>query len=270
MHPNITEAIQLRRSTRTYDNLPLHPQHHAHLLRDLPTLAPPFGAHARIHLHHHETIDAPRRRLGTYGWISGARDYLILIHRPGILAEEAAAFIFEQTILRCTRLGIATCWLGGSFSRRDFARQVTLQPGEKISIVSPVGYPAPRQRLIETTLISAEKNHTTRKPFGANFHLNRFNTPLTPDNAGPYRLPLEMVRLAPSANNTQSWRITLTPEAIHFYRTFSYGFARFDLGIALCHFYLTCRQLNLPGHFDTRPAPRESNATYVISFIPER
>jgi nitroreductase len=265
----IIESIRSRRSVRTYDGRALTPEHVADIERFTRALAPPFRADAQIRLiHRPQTGDKPAK-LGTYGWIGGARDYLALVHRPGSLAEEGAAYIFEQTVLHCTALGIGTCWLGGSFSRTDFKRQVMLQPGEKMSIVSPAGYPANRRRFVETWIVGAEKNHRSRKPFEANFFLDDFKTPLTRDAAGAYELPLEMVRLAPSANNSQPWRILLARDAIHFYRAFSYGFACFDLGIALCHFAETCRELHIPGHFKILPAPCAPDATYAVSFSRE-
>ena len=40
----------------------------------------------------------------------------------------------------CTSLDLGTCWLGGSFRRSDFKKQIPLKPNEKLRIVSPVGY----------------------------------------------------------------------------------------------------------------------------------
>ena len=75
---------------------------------------------------------------------------------------------------------------------------------------------------------------------------------------------LEMVRLAPSASNKQPWRVVVTENACHFYlqRTRKYGkgsftyrvlgladLQRVDLGIAMCHFDLTARELGLPGRW---------------------
>jgi hypothetical protein len=60
-----------------------------------------------------------------------------------------------------------------------------------------------------------------------------------------------MVRLAPSANNRQSWRIVLEADRVHFYRQKAsvMDFSRTDIGIALCHFDLSCRELGIQGTF---------------------
>jgi nitroreductase len=271
----IVETIRRRRSVRSYTGEALSSEHAALVEDYLNRLRPRFETDARVRLIHSDAGASRPVKLGTYGWVRGAKDYLVLSYSKAtsaeMPAEESAAYLFEQVVLYCTSLGLGTCWLGGSFSRKDFGRQVSLKPGEKLRIVSPVGYASDKKGFIETYIVGAEKHHNSRKPFGAGFFLNDFSTPLTEEAAGIYALPLEMVRLAPSANNKQPWRVTLDGNVLHFYKTFSFGFASIDLGIALCHFGETCRELGIAGHFrivDTPPA--EKNARYTISWIGEK
>jgi nitroreductase len=265
---SIIETIQQRRSVRTYSGEALSKEHVELIEKYISGLQAPFGAKVRIQLVHVVSGEAKPVKLGTYGWISGAKDYLALIYKEeGALAETGAAFLFEQLILYCTELGLGTCWLGGSFSRKDFKQQITLKSGEKLKIVSPVGYPIDRKRFFETYIVRAEKNHCTRKPFETNFFYRDFSTPLTEEHADVYALPLEMVRLAPSANNKQPWRIVFDGEILHFYRTFSFGFSSIDVGIALCHFAETCKAINIEGHFEVLDIPDEKNIHYTISWI---
>jgi hypothetical protein len=71
-----------------------------------------------------------------------------------------------------------------------------------------------------------------------------------------------MVRLGPSASNRQPWRIIRDGNDWHFYlrRTPGYGerntsllkladLQRVDMGIAMCHFELTARELGLSGEW---------------------
>ena len=185
------------------------------------------------------------------------------------MMEEAAAYAFEQAILFCTSLGLGTCWLGGSFSRKDFSDPVKLQPNEILRIVSPVGYINPKIRFTET-LLGTKGKHLSRKPFETLFFYEDFNTPLTKKTAGIYEKPLEMVRIAPSANNQQTWRIVLAENSLHFYQHLSkIGFNAIDLGIALCHFEQTCKELNIAGTFKVlyNEAPEKKGEKYVISWI---
>lgn len=263
------ESIQRRRSIRSYTGEPLLKEHAERIEAYIATLEAPFGRQARIHLIH-TASSAGKVKLGTYGVIGGARDFLTLTYKKGPLAEESAAYLFEQVVLYCTSMDLGTCWLGGSFSRKDFGGQIDLLEGEKVGIVSPVGYASGKKRLWDV-LIGSEKHHASRKPFGALFFWQNFDTPLTEEAAGVYRPALEMVRLAPSANNFQPWRILLDVDRLHFYHQKTLGgFDAIDSGIALAHFGETCRELGIGGHFEALPtAPCHKEAAYSISWITE-
>jgi nitroreductase len=267
----LIETIEQRRSIRNYTGEPLREEHKTLITDYIDTLKAPFDAPSvRINLIHNQQ-EAGRIKLGTYGFIGGASDFLTLVFEkesPFPLMEEAAAYAFEQLILYCTGLGLGTCWLGGSFSRKDFAAPVNLKHDEILRIVSPVGYVNPKSRLSEI-LIGSKGKHLSRKPFESVFFQGNFHTPLSKENAGIYEKPLEMVRIAPSANNRQPWRGVLDGNRLHFYRHVSkIGFSAIDLGIALCHFEQTCKELDIPGKFEVLDgeAPDKQGEKYVISW----
>jgi hypothetical protein len=234
-------------------------------------LKTPFDAPpVRIQLIHNQQ-GRDKIKLGTYGFIGGASDFLTLVFEKESsfpLMEEAAAYAFEQLILFCTGLGLGTCWVGGSFSRKDFSEPVRLKPDEILRIVSPVGYINPKIRFTET-LLGSKGKHLSRKPFESLFFQGDFNTPLLKKAASIYEKPLEMVRMAPSANNQQPWRIILDGSCLHFYRHLStIGFTAIDLGIALCHFEQTCKQLSIAGKFEVlnNKVPEKKGEKYIISW----
>ncbi len=264
---NILETIRQRRSVRTYTGKPLRDEHIAQIEQYIGQLKAPFGANVRVALIRVNASEEPLK-LGTYGWIKGACEYLALIYEDAPLAETAAAYMFEQAVLFCTNLDLGTCWLGGTFSRSDFKKQLQLQPNEKLSIVSPVGYTSDRKRFLEKYIVRADKNHVSRKPFGELFFEHNFNNPLTENAAGAYLTPLEMVRLAPSANNKQEWRVLLEDKALHFYKKPYLMFDAIDMGIALCHFELSCKELGINGHFEQlNDYLPNKKIKYVISWI---
>jgi Nitroreductase len=264
---NTIETIKNRRSVRTYTGEPLRDEHIVHIKQYINQLKTPFGAKARIELiSTNDNGDAVK--LGTYGWIKGACDYLLLIYEESPFAETAAAYMFEQVVLFCTDLGLGTCWLGGSFSRGDFKKQISLNPNEKLKIVSPVGYPGDKKRFLEKYIVKADKNHTSRKLFGELFFEKDFSNPLTEAAAGTFFTPLEMVRLAPSANNMQEWRALLENNVLHFYKKPYLMFDAIDMGIALCHFELTCKEMGIDGNFEQlKDYPANDKIKYVISWV---
>jgi nitroreductase len=263
----VTDAILRRRSVRTYTGEPLDEAAVRSITAHITSLTPPFGAAARIELVRTAASSQPVK-LGTYGAIRGASDFLALVIRDeGPLAQEGAAYMMEQVVLHCTSLGLGTCWLAGFFDRGNFKKQLALGAGERLRSVSPVGYASATPHRSLSTLMTGGKP-TPRKPFGETFFLGTFGEPLTEEAAGIWARPLEMVRRGPSANNKQSWRVVMEGAALHFYKTPSMGYEALDMGIALCHFELACRELGIAGRYETVPdAPHGRKATYVISWV---
>ena len=268
---SIIESIITRRSVRTYTGKALNEATVGKIADYIAGLKAPFGAECRIELVR-TTASAEPVKLGTYGAIRGAVDFLALIIRDDTpLAQEGSAYMFEQAVLFCTSLGLGTCWLAGFFDRGNFKKQLSLRPGERLRSVSPVGHAAEKPHRSISTLLNGSKP-TPRKPFSETFFLGSFGEPLTEEQAGMYARPLEMVRRAPSANNKQSWRVVMdkaaTATAFHFYKAPSMGYESLDMGIALCHFEQACLELGIAGSYEIVPtAPQNKKAGYVISWI---
>lgn len=93
------------------------------------------------------------------------------------------------------------------------------------SAISPVGYIAGKRSFTETVMRSTMK-FSSRKDWKELFYQEDFNTPLTKDTAGAYASPLEMVRLAPSAKNTQPWRVLKNQNTYHFFADYKPGISK--------------------------------------------
>lgn len=118
----------------------------------------------------------------------------------------------------------------------------------------------------------------SRLPFRELFFRDNFQNPLNENDAGIWQLPLEMVRLAPSATNKQPWRVVTEKNRVHFYEKRTSGYARettgdiqkVDLGIALCHFEIAAEERGEKGYFIQEdlgirtPEDTEYIATYVL------
>ena len=264
---NIVETIQKRRSVRTYTGEPLSDEHVAQIKQYINQLQAPFGVEARIELISVNYNEKPIK-LGTYGTINGVSEIMALIYEEAFFAETAAAYMFEQAILFCTDLGLGTCWLADFSSRINFKNQIQLKPNEQLRIVSPVGYASDKKQFLDKYIIRSDNLHASRKSFEELFFNKNFNNPLTKAEAGVFLQPLEMVRLAPSANNKQEWRTLLEDKALHFYKKPYPMFDAFDMGIALCHFELTCKELGIGGEFEIlKDFPNNDKIKYVISWI---
>lgn len=266
---SIITTIETRKSVRNFTGEPLSKKDENAILKFISDLKAPFGAKVRIDLIHAHTGDEAVK-LGTYGVIKGASAFLTLTYEEGSLADQSAGYMFEQVILHCTQMGLGTCWVGGTFKWNNFAGQLNLKKGENLRIISPVGHPIDKKRWLVSLMRSIAKSDS-RKPFEILFFKDNFLTPLEKEDAGDYLQPLEMVRLAPSASNTQPWRIVMKDNAFHFYYHKVSSFSSLDIGIAMCHFEQTCKELNLAGRYEvlknSTHLPLNKDNTYVISWV---
>lgn len=282
----VTELIKRRFSCRDYLPQPVDMERQQHLQAFTEHLRTgPFHTSARFQmLAASEEDTAALKGLGTYGTIRSPMGFLAGVIRKGAMDLEAYGYLLEQYILCATGLGLGTCWLGGAFRRSAFASAFSPEADEHMPAVAAVGVIGDLDKArnaIERRMVRAD----SRLPWEQLFFDGRFGAPLARVAAGPYAVPLEMVRLAPSAHNKQPWRILSDEAGWHFYlqRTPDLtiqltarimkiaDLQRLDMGIALCHFELSARELGLEGRWvicepqADRALPRME---YTISWLP--
>ena len=275
------DAIRRRVSVRTY--LPDLPPEAA-LAQVRAALdgagAGPFGGVPRFRLiARDDVLRDSQVRLGTYGFIRGNPLFVAGAIARGPHAEVDFGYVFEGLLLRFTGLGLGTCWLGGTFSRGQFASLLDLREGELIPAITPLGLPAPRKGLVER-VVRWGATADDRLPWATLFFDGQGRAPLTPETAGADFHRLEAVRRGPSASNKQPWRVVRTPGALHLFlqRTAGYGrlvpgvdLQALDAGIALRHLVEASEALGRPGRVDTgAPAFEVPGWQYVARWTDAR
>lgn len=259
---DIITAIKQRRSVRTFAPEPLSPSLREHLERFAAETHSPFGGDVTILL---RDIDAGSVfHPETYGMISGAKTYFLIAAGADDNSALSAGYRFEQVVLEATRLGLGTCWVGGTFRKSAFNSHVSWPAGESLRAVCPVGVPG-RTRFLERAMTSVMGSHR-RKPFDSLFYADGFRTPLSASS--PLAFPLEMMRLAPSSTNSQPWRATTDSDIVHFYCATSNRYSLIDCGIGLCHFSESASHAGIQGNFrniSDHPEPPQ-NWRYITSF----
>lgn len=248
----VIDNIKARRSVRTFDPRPLKDEALQAIRDFIPRLDNPFKKKGISIGIAQKAEPKDGVKLGTYGVIKGASTFLGLMTPPDPDSVLMAGYEFETLILYLTSMDLGTVWLGGTFKSSDFAQAMSLPQGSILPAVSPVGY-IEDKRFVER-MFRAIAGSNTRKPWSQLFFNADFSTELTREQAGKYDVVLDMVRLAPSATNTQPWRIVKDGSKYHFYGDFKpregkleTNMRYLDMGIALCHFDLTARQLGLNG-----------------------
>jgi hypothetical protein len=275
---SIEEAVTKRYSVRNYKEQEIESDKRKAIESFIDSLDNPFGSKVQFHYLDNKDIKN-KEKLGTYGVIKEANQYIGTTIKLGPMALEALGYEFEAVVLYLAHLDLGTCWLGGTFDREGFAGAMKIKEGEVFPIITPYGYAANNKHEKEIEMrkmIQADQ----RKEWNQLFYKNDFQSPLTKEEAGDLAFALEMVRLGPSASNKQPWRILLKDGACHFYEYkepgysdyFSYDIQRVDMGIAAAHFDFSVKEKNIKGHFDTTCQPElelPENIEYVFSWIRE-
>jgi nitroreductase len=273
---SLVQIIRDRHSVRAYSGEAIPAAAFTELVAACASLARgPLGTECRILL------------LENVWSVWGTRFFLAGAARTGPHALVDLGRLLEEVVLRASGLSLGTCWIGLGFPRKAFAEALSLAPEEVLPAVIAVGLPSGRKTAYGLAARLAT-GASRRKPWSELFFDGDFRTPL-PEPAGqpadPYALALEMVRLAPSAQNREPWRVVregpLQQPRFHFFRQKPAGLLSsrpdwllLDIGIAMAHFELTLLEAGVRGRWSAAAASgarggRPPRTEYVASWLPE-
>ena len=251
---DLRTAIRLRRSVRRYAAQPVPRDLLDRLAADARAADHLVRPGVRV-----ERVDGRERvagvlarYAGVYGLVRGAPHLLV-----GLIPEDTPenridlGYVLERVVLEATRLGLATCWMTGSYRPDRAARAIRLRPGERVAAVVALGYPRtdPLARLHDAAVRRVVAAHR-RLPLTEVVFAGRWGVPWSPEGADPALVEaLECARLAPSARNRQPWRFVVEGEEVHLALTTP---APIDAGIAMAHVALAGREMGLAGRWRLR------------------
>jgi hypothetical protein len=277
---SISTIVRHRYSCRKYKTSFISEKSQTDIVEFINTLpAGPFNAPNRFKLVTSNGQDSNALRgLGTYGTIKNPSGYIIGAAKPSEKDLEDFGYRMEMIILKATELRLGSCWLGGFFTRSSFSKMIGTEKDETLPAICSLGIPE-----FEKTNEQIYQSRS-RFPWDVLFFSENFNTSLNPKMAGKYAPPLEMVRLAPSAQNRQPWRIVKQGDNWHFYLQRTKGYRemvlpgltgisdlqRIDMGICMAHFESSAREDGLKGQWQmNNPGIQTPNklVEYTISWI---
>ncbi len=207
------EVVKERHSVRAYTDDPVTEAQAENLCGLLDEANREGGLHMQL------VLDDPKAFgksiTAHYGSFRNVKYYIALVAEKG--KSEALGYYGEMAVLRAQELGLHTCWVALTYSKRNTRCKVL--DGEKIYGVISLG------RGVE-----GGHDHKTRsvEEIGG----------ITPESPEWYRRAIEWVRLAPSALNQQLTRFRLQDDGTVTVKS-RRGFCwRMDMGIAKLHFDL--------------------------------
>lgn len=149
-----------------------------------------------------------------YGAFSGVKNYIALVGKKGPNLDEKIGYYGERIVLKATMLGLHTCWVALTFSKKK--NKSIVRSGEKLVCVISFGHG-------ETHGVP-HKN----KPMESLCNVSG-------DMPAWFRSGMEAAMLAPTAVNQQKFLFTLSGNTVKAEATGGF-YSKVDLGIVKYHF----------------------------------
>ena len=210
---SVREAMEKRHSVRSYLSTPI-PQD---ILLTMKQAVKEYASAAKMRIQLvTDEPDAFKGFLAHYGHFVGVRNYIAFVGQKDDTLDERTGYYGEKLVLLAQQLGLSTCWVALTYSKRKCPAIVN--PGEKLVCVIALGYG-----------ISRGSPHRNR-PLEQVCNL----TDASPDW---FRSGMEAVMLAPTAMDQQRFFFRQEGNEVSA-RSTGGPCSKIDLGIVKCHFEL--------------------------------
>ncbi|MDD4395845.1 MAG: nitroreductase family protein [Bacteroidales bacterium] len=207
----LLKAIRERHSVRAYEDRPLDDDLIRHIQDEVDNCNRQGGLHLQLIT---DEPNAFNSAIAHYGHFSNVSNYVALIGKKSEDLDERLGYYGESIVLLAQALGLRTCWVGLSFSKRK--GRFDIKEGEKLRGVISLGYGKYNGR-----------QHKS-KP------VHEFTDCVEPFPTW-FADGLDAAMLAPTAVNQQKFRFIMQPDGVT--AKASWGFyTKMDLGIVKLHF----------------------------------
>ena len=133
----LREAIDARHSVRRYLEKPIEPEKKEALQQEIDRCNAESGLHIQLITDEPEAFTGA---LARYGHFSGVSNYIALVGKKSKTLGEQAGYFGERVVLLAQQLGLNTCWVALTFSKRKC--KAVMEKGEKLALVIALGYGA--------------------------------------------------------------------------------------------------------------------------------
>lgn len=207
----IYEAMNARHSVRKYTERPIEQEKIDVLLAKINEINAETGLNVQL------ILDEPKAFSGTlakYGHFSGCKNYFCISAADG--RDEEIGYYGEKLVLLAQTLGLNTCWVVLTYSKR--AVPALLRDGEKVQVVISLGYGEHEGR--------EHKNKPLESLCECEGEMPEW-----------FKNAMEAALTAPTALNQQKFKFTLSGNTVKA-TCANVPYAKMDLGIVKYHFEL--------------------------------
>ena len=211
---DIKDAIRNRHAVREYYNRTIDAGTAAQLNEEIARCNEEGGLHIQL------ITDEPRAfggQMARYGKFNNVKNYIALAGKKDPGFEEKIGYYGERIALKAQILGLNTCWVALTFSKRKAKKHFKLASGEKLVCVLALGYGTSQG------LSHKSKTHSEL-------------CSVQGDMPPWFKEGMDSAMLAPTAMNRQNFLFTLIrPRTVKAEATGGF-YARVNLGIVKYHF----------------------------------
>ncbi len=211
---DLLEAMRSRHSVRAYEIKPIPEEVLSCLQQEVDLCNQEGNLHIQLAADEPQAFDCAIAR---YGNFSHVRNYFALAGPAGSNLEERAGYYGERLVLLAQTLGLNTCWVGLTFSKKK--AHIQIEPGEKLALVIAFGY-GKNQGV-------PHKDKPMEKCYQVQGDLPEW-----------FRRGMECAMLAPTAINQQKFCFSLERPNTVRADALRGPFSKVDLGIVKYHFEL--------------------------------
>ena len=209
----LLEAIDARHSVRQYLDKPIEPEKIAALQEAADRLNAESGLHLQIITDEPKAFSGP---LAHYGKFTNVTNYIACVGKKGTGLNEAIGYYGEQLVLLAQQLGLNTCWVALTASKRK--APAVFEKGEKMPVVISLGY-------------GETQGHDRKTKSAAEVSDADGNAP------GWYKNGLAAALKAPTATNQQRFLFARNGDVVTLKATGGF-YSDMDRGIVKLHFEL--------------------------------
>lgn len=136
----LLDAIKYRRSIRSYTDQKIEGEALKHIQDFINLINRESGLNFQLILNEPKAFDSLFSKIGRF---SNVTNYVAVIGKNGPDLEENCGYFGEKIVLEAQRIGLNTCWVGGTYNK--IPRFFSLRPEDKLVLVIAIGYGVPKE-----------------------------------------------------------------------------------------------------------------------------
>ena len=157
----LLNAISNRHSVRNYLDKPLNEETIELLKREIEICNKESGLNIQLVVNEPKAFDGI---MAHYGKFDGVQNYIALTGEKSKNTEERIGYYGEKIALYAQILGLNTCWVAMTFSKKDCKKICNFNPNEKLYCVLSLGYGKTNGISHTSKSIESLSNYTSSMP----------------------------------------------------------------------------------------------------------